>query len=380
MNAGAAVLDRLVDEALAEDRFAGAVLRVERRGQVLYERAAGWALRTGAAREPMARDTVFDLASLSKLFTATAALSLVSRGAWTLETPAAELLGLGVGGSADDALRTALEGVDLRALLAHSSGLHYWHPCYVRAGEPFNAILSDILAAHPRKPGATVYSDLNFMILGLGVERATGLTLPDAMARLVFGPLGLEAAHYRLRGSAAPVPASAVAATEFGNRIERRMVADLGLDCSLWRDEAGPIRGEADDGNCWYYFGGAAGHAGVFCGAADLCRLGRLYAEGGAASSGASDGRVLIDTDLAAEAIRDSGAGRGLGFQLGENYPGGGAGHTGFTGTYLYVHAPSGLVAAALTNRLHVREPGDLNPFRRRFAETALELFGTEER
>ncbi len=371
MNAGAAALDRLLAEALAEDRFAGAILRVERRGRVLYERAAGWALRTDAAREPMARETVFDLASLSKLFTATAALNLVSRGVWSLETSAAELLGLDVGGGADGALRNALEGVDLRALLSHSSGLHYWHPCYVRAGDPFRAILSDVLAAHPRKPGTTVYSDLNFMILGLGVERATGLALPDAMARLVFGPLGLEAAHYRLRGSAAPVPASAVAATEFGNRIERRMVADLGLACSLWRDEMVPIRGEADDGNCWYYFGGAAGHAGVFCGAADLCRLGRLYAEGGAV-----DGRPVIDPGLAAEAVRDSGAGRGLGFQLGENYPGGGAGHTGFTGTYLYVHAPSGLVAAALTNRLHVREPGDLNPFRRRFAETALGLLG----
>jgi CubicO group peptidase (beta-lactamase class C family) len=382
VSAGAAALDRLLAEALAEDRFAGAVLRVERRGRVLYEQASGWALRTDAERKPMTPDTVFDLASLSKLFTATAALALVTRGVWSLATPAAEFLGLDARGS-DGTFRAALEGVDLRALLAHSSGLHHWHPCYVRAGAPFSAILSDVLAAHPRKPGTTVYSDLNFMILGLGVERAAGLPLPEAMARLVFNPLGMEGAHYRLRGAVPPVPASAVAATEFGNRIERRMVADLGLAFSLWRGEEAPIRGEADDGNCWYYFGGAAGHAGVFCGAADLCRLGRLYAEGGAASSGAAssgaaDGGRLIDPGLAALAVRDSGAGRGLGFQLGENYPGGGAGHTGFTGTYLYVHAPTGLVAAALTNRLHVREPGDLNPFRRRFAETALGAFGEE--
>lgn len=372
-------LDALVDEALAEDLFAGAVLRIERRGQILYERARGWALRDGEAREPMETDTVFDLASLSKLFTTTAALSLVSRGVWSLSTPAAELLGV------EGALRAVLEGVDLRSLLTHSSGIHYWHPFYVRPEAPFREQLAAVLAAHPRKRGVTIYSDLNFMILGLGLERATGRALPEAMARLVFGPLGLKTAHYRPRGEAGAIPTAAIAATEFGNRIERRMVADLGLSFPFWRDDALPIRGEADDGNCWYYFGGAAGHAGVFCGAADLCRLGRLFAEGGSGGEGddarAAGGAVagpLVAPELAAEAVRDSGAGRGLGFQLGENYPNRGAGHTGFTGTYLYVHPASGLVAAALTNRLHVGAPRDINPFRRRFAETALDLFGRE--
>lgn len=364
---GVPELDAIVDQALGEDWFAGVVLRVEARGRPVYERAAGWALRDGSRREAMEATTLFDLASLSKIFTATAALSLVTGGTWELSTPAADLLGL-PRGHRNGALRAALAGIDLRALLAHSSGLHYWFPFYTRGGESFETILGEVLAAHPPRPGTTIYSDLNFMILGKAIERATGLALPEAMKGFLFAPLGLQTAHYRPRGAGnfPPLPA----ATEFGNRIERRMTEELGLEFPLWRDEGVPIRGEAEDGNCFYYFGGAAGHAGIFCDAQDLCALGGLYLDRG------KRGRTpLIDEALAEQAVKDSGAGRGLGFQLGDNYPGGGYGHTGFTGTYLYLHDGAGLAVAVLTNRLHVLAPRDINPFRREIARACLDLF-----
>ncbi|HET7839691.1 MAG TPA: serine hydrolase, partial [Rectinemataceae bacterium] len=70
------------------------------------------------------------------------------------------------------------------------------------------------------------------------------------------------------------------------------------------------------------------------------------------------------------------GGGRGLGFQLGPNYPQGGCGHTGFTGGYLHLNPPTGLVVAILANRLHVPSPGDLNPFRRELSEAVIAAFG----
>jgi CubicO group peptidase (beta-lactamase class C family) len=367
------LFDGLVEPKLEAAAFRGLVLRVERvpdgdaKGgpAPLFERAWGHALFTEAERVPLETSTLFDLASVSKLFTATAVLRLATLGKLSLSTKAIDLLA--PTGSLDSRLRgrlaAALGDVDLAALLDHSSGIHYWYPFYARRGEGFEPVLAEVCEAWPRE-GHMVYSDLNFMILGRIIERAARSPLPDAMRELVFGPLGLRRCSYG-------APLGPCAATEFGNRIERRMVAELGLSFDGWRDESRPIRGEPDDGNCHYYFGGAAGHAGVFADAADLCRVGRLYLEAGRAR-----GAPYLARRLAEAALRDRGQGRGLGFQCGENYPGGGSGHTGFTGTYLHVSPASGLVMAILANRLHVPEPCDLTPFRRELATAVLAAFG----
>ncbi len=377
-SAGRAAVGALVGRGLAEGAFAGAVLRVERGGRLLFEEAWGEAVREGAlgpgsTAEPMRPDTLFDLASLSKLFTTTAVLRLAGRGDLDLAEPLPALLErfaqpLRLGPGLRERLTRGLTRVDLAALLAHSSGIHYWYPCYTRRGESFEAILAEVLEAHPPK-GEVIYSDLNFMVLGRLVEAAAGKPLPSAVASLVFEPLGLERTTY-VKPCRAP-GAGAVAATEFGNRVERGMVAALGLSFEAWRDESSAILGESDDGNCHYFFGGAAGHAGIFSDARDLCRLGRLYLDGGRV-----DGSAYLAPGLAEEALRDHGGGRGLGFQLGANYPSGGAGHTGFTGTYLHVNPGAGLVIAFLANRLHVPEPRDLNPFRRELSELVLAAFG----
>ncbi len=345
----------LIARAIADDWTAGAAIRVEREGTLVYEGAQGLA----AAGEGVGMTTLFDLASLSKLFTTTAILRLASQGLLDLDTPVSEALGYGQEGLGGQVSR-ALGAITLRSLLNHSSGIHYWYPFYTRRDEPFQAILADVLEAHP-PTGITTYSDLNFMILGSIVESVTGKSLRDAMAEQVFAPLGMKTACY------GPVRPEDCAATEFGNRIETRMVADLGLIFDGWRDENTPLRGTCDDGNCFYYFGGASGHAGVFSDPEDLAKLGRLYLDGGS----------YMDTRLLTQATTDDGWGRGLGFQFGELYPHGGFGHTGFTGTYLYINPTSALVVVLLTNRLHVPSPRNINALRQDVAEASFSLFSS---
>lgn len=357
---GPAVFGEITRRHMHEGFFRGAVLRVERRGRLLHEEAWGQALVTEEEQVPMLPSTLFDLASVSKIFTTTAVLRLATTGALRLDAGVTELLGL------EPPLGSSLRGVDLRALLTHSSGILAWYPFYTRRSEPFLRILADVLSAHARR-SEVIYSDLNFMLLGLVIERATGAELPQAVDRLVLRPLGLQRSRYgRAQGPAA--------ATENGNRIEKRMVADLGLSFDGWRGEGRPVVGEPNDGNCFHFFRGASGHAGLFSDARDVCRLGRLYLEGGRI-----DGEPWLAPGIAEEAMREHAGGRCLGFHLGGVFPRGAFGHTGFTGTCLMLSPPTGIVAALLTNRLHVPEPRDISAYRRELLEAVVTVFARGE-
>jgi len=362
------LFDRIALRAIREGAFPGAVLRIEDRRGLLFERCWGDALHTDSTRIPLGASTLFDLASVSKLFTTTAALRLASVGKLALADSVPCLYrrlfqGQDVGESALALLDRLLDGVRVVDLLSHASGIHYWYPFYTESDKSFESILIEVLEAYPRR-AEVIYSDINFMILGRLVAGIAGASLPTAMNDLVFVPIGLKRTSYGK-------PVGCAAATEFGNRIERAMVANIGRSFDYWRDESIPIWGEPDDGNCYYYFHGAAGHAGVFSDAKDLCRLGKLYLDGGLV-----EGQQYIDPNIAAEALRERKGGRGLGFQCGENYPHNGAGHSGFTGTYLHVNPQAGLVITLLTNRLHTARPIDITPLRREFSEAALSVYG----
>ena len=362
----------VIQTAIADGLFAGAALRIERGGLALFEEAWGDALHTETERLAMTIDTSFDIASITKLFTTTAILRLITLGRLSLGTRLDDIGAVFDGGPAEGQkgqsareFATGIAGrLSIASLLAHSTGIHYWYPFYARGGESFVSILADLLEEHPPRD-ETVYSDVNFMLLGRVVEAITATPLDRAVRELVLEALALERTSWRR-------PIETAAATEFGNRIEEGMVAALGLRFDGWRNRELPIRGEPNDGNCHYYFGGAAGHAGIFSDLRDLCRLGRLYLEKGRIGDAA-----YLDPALAAEAMLDRGAGRGLGFQLGDNYPGGGCGHTGFTGGYLHVNEAAGFVIVLLANRLHVQKPRDINPFRRKVSALALAHFGS---
>ncbi|MFH2113620.1 MAG: serine hydrolase domain-containing protein [Spirochaetota bacterium] len=357
MKGSLSIFDELTQSGLESGAFRGSVIRIEHQREPVFERSWGHALWTSAENIPMDLAQLFDLASLSKLFTTTAVLRLMSTGFVREDSRLIDLLEF-----KDSKLRDPLSGITLSALLDHSSGLHYWYPFYTRSSESFESILSFIVKEHPLTEGM-VYSDLNFMLLGLTMERITGKPLREAMRDIVFRPLGLKTATY------APEPLRC-AATEFGNRIERRMVAGLGLSFDAWRDETVPIRGACDDGNAYYYFKGVAAHAGIFADAADVARLGALYLDGCD-----NRGGLFLDPSVRFSATTDRGSGRGLGFQFGDLYPGGGFGHTGFSGTYLHINPVSGLTITILTNRLHVAGPVNINEYRRAVSEAAVSLY-----
>ena len=315
---------------------------VECRGNVLCETSEG-----------CSADALFDLASVTKMVTATTVLHLEAEGAFSLDDRPVDLLDPDLPGPV---ARRRLSAVTVRNLLTHSSGLVPWFPFYTRPG-PFWAVLETVLAETAPEPGPA-YSDLNFMILGELVRRATGRGLEDNLQEL--NALLGTAMTYR------PADPSACVETERGNRIEMRMCAERGLSFGAFRPTDAAMRGEVNDGNAHYFFGGTAGHAGIFARARDVARLGRLYLDGGRA-----EGVQWVRPEVVAESFRDHGDGRGLGWRISDVFPLG-AGHSGFTGTSLWVCPERHLSAALLTSRLAVEPAPDLTDLRRELHRTLL--------
>lgn len=290
---------------------------------------------------------LFDLASLTKLFTTSAILALIDQGRLSLLSSVTSLLPL-----ESDFLNRRLQSVSILHLLTHHSTLPAWYPFYVHRELPFFEVLQIALSGVKPTIGMC-YSDLNYLLLASVIEEITQEPLESAIRRLVLDPLALGETTYR------PDPAICVP-TEWGNRIERQMVTDRGLSFTGWRDERRAIKGESDDGNAFYYFGGVAGHAGLFSTTDDLLAFAT---------------RLLTDfmtEELKGKVFTDWGDGRGLGWHQSELFPGNGWGHTGFTGTYLAVNPADGRALSILTNRLHVPNPQSIHEFRIAVAQTYL--------
>ncbi|HEX6498716.1 MAG TPA: serine hydrolase domain-containing protein [Micromonosporaceae bacterium] len=356
--------DLLAEGLSAQPRpwYPGAVALILRDGRVLHHAAIGDAVRYAdragtllpdVDREPVRPDTVFDLASLTKLFTTTVVLTLVDQGTLSLDQPLAEWLP-----SYRDGHRRA---VTLRHLLTHTSGLPAllslwtdWPDRDARADAVREAPL-----VHP--PGSVFeYSCVGYILAGLLVEQVTGRSLPDLVRERVCEPLGLRDTGY-LPG---PELVARCAATEHQPDTGRGMV-----------------RGSVHDENSWS-LGGVAGNAGVFGTAADVARFGEMLRR-----RGTLDGVRVLREDTVAEMTRDQlppdldpGYRHGLGVRVADpQFMGplaahGAFGHTGFTGTCLVVDPVRGLVVVLLTNRVHPsRDWSDLAPVRRRVAEFAVQ-------
>ncbi len=349
--------------------FPAAVLLVKRNGRTQLHRAYGH-LDPEAREQPTRLDTRFDLASLTKLFTATAFLVLVDAGRVGLDQPVAEVLPEFRGPRPirpfADPLRPGRKiavvpltdatvdagRVTFRHLLTHTSGLPAWNPLY-RRGSP-QAVMQAALRSDFSYPTGTrvLYSDLGFILLGEAIVRITGRPLDVALRELVLEPLGLQATGFRPRNTASA----------------SQNVAPTGY-CP-WRGRW--LRGEVHDENA-AALGGMAGHAGLFGTAADVAALGQLYLDGGKLG----DARLLRG-ETASEAVREqahfSGERRGWGWMLrpeegeascGRFFSPRSYGHTGFTGTSLWVDPEAGLVVALLTNRVYYgRDPVAIKAFR----------------
>lgn len=343
--------------------YAGAVALILRDGAVVDEAVAGDALRYAdaagtelppAERVPVQRDTRFDLASLTKLFTTVAALTLVDEGALTLDAPIHPHLPTFASG-----LRRS---VSLRHLLTHTSGLpallELWtdHPT-------IEARRAAVLRAPLERPvgGTFVYSDLGFITVGWLLEAITGQTLAALVTERICGPLGLRDTGFLPE----PGDIARVAATEDESPVGRGMV-----------------RGSVHDENAWS-LGGAVGHAGIFSTAGDVARLGELLRRGGTLD-GVSVLREATVEQMLADQLPDwidPGFRQGLGVRIADPASQGPlagprtAGHTGFTGTSVVIDRDGGRVVVLLTNRVHPsRTWSDVGVMRRRVAAIAAGL------
>ncbi len=393
---GVRTADSLVAAWVDAERVPGAVLLVSDGGTVVFERAYGWAQRyafgggqygawktaapTGHIRPmdepvPMTRETVFDLASVTKVMATTfAVMLLVDDGALDVEAPVHTYLPDFRGGGKD--------AITLRHLLTHRAGLTPWQPVYYHASDADGAYayIRDLPLAWGVGEGRH-YSDLGFMLLGRIVERVAGTTLDDFLRRRLYGPLGLERTGFRAgsAGGGGAVGDGPFAATSHGNPYEYRMVHDstfgyrIAGDADAWRGwRQRTLLGEVNDGNAFHAFRGMAGHAGLFSDAGDLGVLLQLLL-----TRGEYGGRRYLRAETVDAFLEPTGDGQALGWQVPDYAPAGSFAHTGFTGTWVLGVPARGLAAVLLTNRQNggVDARGlypDLGPLQRGVAEALL--------
>jgi CubicO group peptidase (beta-lactamase class C family) len=320
---------RLLDDALASGLGSAAAVSVGTAGVEVFRHVAGHTRRLPDRGDPVTEHTPFDIASVTKpMATVAIAMVLVAERALDLEAPVRRYL------------PAAATTATVRQLLGHSAGCaaHVEFFRRLRAERPANPRERLIhLAATERAvpPGiAAIYSDLGFIQLGAVLEQAGGQPLPILFDRLVAGPLGLRARY-------AITPIAGAVATELDER---------GLVCGIVHDE------NAFEG------GGALGHAGLFASIDDLARFAAaiVSAAAGVAQAGFAPAVVqhfFTDAPLAGATWRlgwDTPSHRPGVSQAGDRWPRTGAvGHTGFTGTSLWLDAPNRRWVALLTNRVH---------------------------
>lgn len=310
--------------------------------------AAAGTLAPGDARPPDLHSR-FDLASLTKPLVATLALRLDAAGRLPLTTRIGDL-------AAAAHLRLARRR--LASLLRHRAGLVAWTPLGLRCGGAEQA--HDLLVTGgpggvllDAEPGT--YSDLGSMLWAGLAERSLGSRLDELLARWVIGPLGLESV------AASPGPEPDVVACRLDNAVEVHLAAEQGLGLA---PDATLRRGEVQDGNA-RFLGGLAGHAGLFGSAADLLALARAWM--------APDARYLdpasVDQALAGRGPYALGwARRRLRGSAGQSLPASAFGHTGFTGTSLWIDPSACRIFMLLAHRC--RSDSDMNAWRRRFHDS----------
>ena len=353
-------IEPLIRQAISEKKLPGAVVLIGRRDRVLYEKAIGNRAVVPAA-EPMTVDTIFDLASLTKVVaTTTSIMILVEEGKVRLSDRVSSFIpGFERYGKAD---------ITVRHLMTHMSGLRpdvdlgdQW--------EGYETAISIAIEEVPTGPPGErfVYSDINYFLLGDIVRRVTGQTLDRFSHDRIFAPLGMNDTTFlpsvTLRGRIAPT----------------ENCTPLGWPC----EGAGSamLRGVVHDPTA-RRMGGVAGHAGLFSTARDLAIFCRMLLDGGV-SRGT---RILspltvakMTTPATTPADRNV---RGLGWDIdsvyssnrGELLPVGSFGHTGFTGTSLWVDPVTGMYVVFLSNRVHPDGKGDVTPLRARVATIAASI------
>ena len=315
-------IDAVIRQALADSVFSAAAVAVGRRGVLVKLQGYG---RTGG--EPVdPRATLFDIASLSKVVgTTPAAMALVEDGRMELGAPVRRYVPAFRGSGKGD--------VTVRHLLTHTSGLPAGDWLFGSASSPEQALRQTARASLTADPGMRmVYSDFGMILLAEAVSRRAEEPMDRFLARRIFGPLGMQSTFYL------PVPELQARTVPTAVESERPFVPD----------------GVVHDGNA-YRLGGVAGHAGLFSTAWDLSVYAQTLLNGGAYGTR----QVLQRRTIAAWTRRQGNAGtRALGWDTpaprssaGSYFSAASYGHTGFTGTSIWVDPERELFVILLTNR-----------------------------
>ena len=340
-----ATIDAIMQEAVAKGNMPGGVVLIGHNGTVVYRKAFG--MRSlEPTREPMTVNTIFDLASLTKcIATTTAVMQLIEEGRVRLNDPVAAYL--------PEFAQNGKGQITVRELMTHFSGLHP----DLDLKEPWEGRATAFNMAMQVKPDYTpgtrfLYSDINFETLGFLVEKVSGMPLNEYAHTKIFAPLGMTDTTF--------LPPSSwtarIAPTQY--------------------DEQGKmLRGVVHDPTA-RRMGGVAGHAGLFSTADDLARFAQALLHGDKILS-----RLAIEKMTTPQQSATAASLRGLGWDIdspfasnrGELLPVGSFGHTGFTGTSLWIDPVTNTYIIILTNAVHPRGGGSVISLRSRLATAAVQ-------
>jgi CubicO group peptidase (beta-lactamase class C family) len=385
-------IDEVMQDAIAARETPGGVVLVARRGQIVFEQAYG-RRALEPKRERATVDTIYDLASLTKVVATTpAVLRLVEQGRLRLADRVGVYLpawqqAVRDGKRPEPALRATCpttadepaplfdpEAITLQHLLTHTSGLDDPSTSFFSAldaelpsGVGRAAVRRQLVTAIARRPlrftpgTAFFYSDLNFLLLGEIVERVSGMPLDEFVGQEIFAPLSLRDTRFRPPRS-------------WSERIAPTVWTGLQLFKSPRRQARRMLRAEASMQNV-ALLSGVAGHAGLFSTAADLAVFCQLLLDGGQAA-----GRRLLSPQTVAAMTRDqaqlsTGEQRGYGWDIRTSWStprgdlfAGGYGHTGWSGGSIWLIPDEELFIIVLTNRIHPRGRGSSSPLRGKIA------------
>lgn len=356
-----AQMDGIIDAEIKEHHLPGAVVLVGRNGRIVWQKSYGFRA-VEPTREAMTNDTIFDLASLTKIVaTATSIMILVERGKVRLSDPVwhyiPELKGDG------------RDSITIEQLLIHRAG---YAPDFDLREQwtGYDEAIKRLIKEPLRNPPGTrfTYSDLGFITLGEVVRRVSGMPLDQFAQQNIFRPLGMRDTEFRpaasLRARIAPTEKRRGQLSYLGDSA-----TNAGAGADVW------LRGQVHDPTS-YRMNGVAGHAGLFSTAKDLAIYCQMILNGGQYNGS----RVLSPLSVAEmtrpRLVSNTGNTRGLGWDIntsfssnrGELFPLGSFGHTGFTGTSIWIDPSSQMFVVFLSNRVHPDGKGDVGPLRGRVA------------
>lgn len=347
---GAAEADAAINQAIQEDKIPGAVLLVGHQGKVIYRKAYGNRALL-PAKEKMTLDTIFDCASLTKVVATTSGMmKLVETGKVNVDAPVTKYLPEFHGGKST---------ITVRQLMTHFSGLRPdldLEPAWSGYDTGIQRALTD-KPANP--PGAKfVYSDINFELLGEIIRRQSGLPEDQFLKQILFEPLGMKDSGYL----PAPALKARIAPTE-------------------QQKDGTILRGVVHDPTA-RYMGGVAGHAGLFSTADDLSKFCQMLLDGGKGLFQPATIKTFSSTATATgQPVQ-----RGLGWDInsafsttrGDLFPIGSFGHTGFTGTSIWIDPASKTYVILLANSVHPHLRKAISPLRGKIATIVAKAVGYE--